>query len=334
MEAQHKSRKLDRSLYEAADKGSKQFIMRAVDEVWYKDLKHPLTFYNKVTAVQLMEHLQQNAGGLHETEAIDIQDAMKAAYAATDGIPDYINRMEALQAQSVTSELPITDQTMQAIANKSLIASGEYPRQVEMWNELDKPDRTWDAWKKTFRKAYLSKGRSDAIKNAEGEPFGGNATQQPSPPSNNNHNQQMTDSLEGALNNLAAAATSDRDTHEALVESIQTLTKSNATLSNTVDKQQKMITSLTIENNALKKQSASQSVNSQFMEMKGTGPKSKWVKGGYCWTHGYGVGPNHNSENCKAPDAGHKKEQPEPKPWAAAMPTKDGMNDGGDSENS
>ena len=30
--------------------------------------------------------------------------------------------------------------------------------------------------------------------------------------------------------------------------------------------------------------------------------------GNYCWTHGYRVGNKHNSETCKNPAPGHKKE--------------------------
>ena len=47
----------DRQLYETANNACHSFIMTVVDETWYKELKDPDTFYTKMTAIKLLEHL-------------------------------------------------------------------------------------------------------------------------------------------------------------------------------------------------------------------------------------------------------------------------------------
>ena len=46
----------------AAEKGAAKFIRTCVDETYYKDLQHATTFYNKVTAEELLSHLRSNCG--------------------------------------------------------------------------------------------------------------------------------------------------------------------------------------------------------------------------------------------------------------------------------
>ena len=53
----HKARRNDRQLYETADNACRSFIMAVVDETWYKELEDPDTFYTKVTALKLLDHL-------------------------------------------------------------------------------------------------------------------------------------------------------------------------------------------------------------------------------------------------------------------------------------
>ena len=53
----HKAKQYDRALYEAANTGCVHFIMSVLDEIWYKELEDSDTFYNNVTALQIIKHL-------------------------------------------------------------------------------------------------------------------------------------------------------------------------------------------------------------------------------------------------------------------------------------
>ena len=56
-EGKHEARRNDRQLYETADNACRSFIMAVVGETWYKELEDPDTFYTKVTALKILDHL-------------------------------------------------------------------------------------------------------------------------------------------------------------------------------------------------------------------------------------------------------------------------------------
>ena len=68
----HKARQNDRQLYKTADTACRSFIMAVVDDTWYKELEDPDTFYTKVTALKLLDHLIEFRAGLHTVDAVDI----------------------------------------------------------------------------------------------------------------------------------------------------------------------------------------------------------------------------------------------------------------------
>ena len=46
--------------------------MAVVDEMWYKEIEDPDTFYTKVTALKLLDHLTEFCKGLNTVDAVDI----------------------------------------------------------------------------------------------------------------------------------------------------------------------------------------------------------------------------------------------------------------------
>ncbi len=63
-EAAHKSRLDDYASYETAERGVAKFLCYVVDEIWYNDLKDDDTFYTKVMAIDIMDLLDANWGGV------------------------------------------------------------------------------------------------------------------------------------------------------------------------------------------------------------------------------------------------------------------------------
>ena len=78
--------------------------MVMVDETWYKELEDPDTFYTTVTALKLLDHLTEICAGLHTVDAVDIPQLMKKIYKYSDGVPQFINAMEAAQCKSKLAE--------------------------------------------------------------------------------------------------------------------------------------------------------------------------------------------------------------------------------------
>ena len=96
----HKAKRNDRALYKMADTSCKNFIMVVVDEMWYKVLEDPDTFYTNVTALKLPDHFTKFCLGLHTFDAVDIPQVMKTLFSDAKGIPQYSNAMEAAQQKS------------------------------------------------------------------------------------------------------------------------------------------------------------------------------------------------------------------------------------------
>ena len=134
--------------------------MTVVDETWYKELEDTDTFYTKVTAIKLLEHLTEFCAGLHTVDAVDIPQLMKKIYKELDGVPQFINAMEAAQRKSKRAKLVINDKYLHAVALKLLLQSGEYETETREWSKLPEADQTWDDWKTMFRAAYVAKRRS------------------------------------------------------------------------------------------------------------------------------------------------------------------------------
>ena len=200
---------------------------------------------------------------------------MKTLFSGAEGIPQFINAMEAAQRKSKRAKLVIHDEYMHAVALKLLLQSGEYETETREWSKLPEDKQTWSEWKTTFWAAYVAKRRVEAAWEGEEKPFGGSALFGAAPEKPNRKlrrqdrnktegtpqlKNQMLDSLEGYLDNIAAAATQTTSNGGPLTE----LAASLATSVDTVARQQQEIKSFSGKNNALKKKGASATSGATF----------------------------------------------------------------------
>ena len=125
-----------------ADNACQNFIMDVVDKTWYKELEYPDTFHTKVTALKLLDHLTEFCSGLHTVDAVDIPQVMKTLFSDAEGIPQFINAMEAAQRKSKRAKLVNNDEYLRAVALKSLLQSGEYKTETWEWSKLPKDEQT------------------------------------------------------------------------------------------------------------------------------------------------------------------------------------------------
>jgi hypothetical protein len=79
-EAMHKARAEDCGLWKAAKDGCKKLIRAAVEEVYINELKDGTTFFHKVNAQDLLEHLEKNSTGLHALDIIALCTNMLLLY--------------------------------------------------------------------------------------------------------------------------------------------------------------------------------------------------------------------------------------------------------------
>ena len=296
MEAAHTLCLQDYASHEAAERGAAKFIHDAVDKLWYKDLKHHRSFYNSVTAKQLIEHLDANCGGLHPVDLINLPTEMMSFYATAEGIPEYINKLEDAQHKLARANLPMQDVRLLAIASTAVLASQHFPRATNEWEAMAPALKTWTTWKTTYRATHIARKRQ-LLAAGSGEPLNrAHAVTLDSFPA------ATYDKLDGYLDNLANAAAHKKLTLAQLVESNAALTANNATLTTS-------LATLTAAYTLLEgtKPAGTQGTNTRTNKRQGKSDgEQKFAPNGYCWTHGYKVGLRHTSALCSNKAAGHK----------------------------
>ena len=154
MEAIHKAVRRDYGLYEAAERGARQFIIDVVEETYIRDLKHNRLFYTQVKPIDFLDHLQATCGGLHAIDLLALQGSMQTAHKECDGIPEYIHTLEDAQAKAARANVPITDTMLMIIANSAMLQTKKYP--VPMTN-----GRTclWSITPGTSERPYIGQQR-------------------------------------------------------------------------------------------------------------------------------------------------------------------------------
>eukprot|EP00804_Cyclotella_cryptica_P028346 CCRYP_013206-RA/>CCRYP_013206-RA protein AED:0.43 eAED:0.43 QI:0/-1/0/1/-1/1/1/0/224 len=139
-EAKHAILVCDFASYEAAKRATAKFIRDAANKIWYRDLCHDRSFYMHVMAKQLLSHLDDNCGGLHPSEFVNLPTNMLGFYATVDGIPEYINMLEVAQRKLAHANLPMSDDQLLAIASTAVLALNHFLRPTDDWEA--KPPRT------------------------------------------------------------------------------------------------------------------------------------------------------------------------------------------------
>ena len=293
-EAQHARLVADYESWDAAERAVSKFIREAIDEVYYRDLRHVRSFYTSVTCLQLMDHLTANCGGLHPSELVNLPTDMMGYYNDADGIPEYINMLEEAQRKLARANLPMSDDQLLAIASTSILASGHFPRPTDEWEALPRANKTWMAWKAHYRAARIARKRQMLAAGKSGTAHAAMAVE----PAEESITPETFARLDGYLDNLAAAATTERTTLTQLIENNATLTASVTSLTASV-------ASLTAAYALL----AAGKTSNPTAATPTTGAartRAKPAVNGYCWTHGFRVKVGHDSATCKHKGEGHK----------------------------
>lgn len=301
MEAKHKDRLRDYASFEAAERAVAKFIRDAVDEIWYKDLKNPTTFYTTVTAMELITHLDDNCGGLHPSELISLPTEMMGYYALAEGIPEYINMLEDAQRKLARAQLPMGDRQLLAIASTAVLAAQHFPRTTDEWEALAPALKTWPTWKVKYRAAHIARKRQ-LLAAGTSEPLG----RAHAVTTDTGLGADTFDKLDGYLDNLANAATHEKSTMASLIEANATLTANNATLTTSFSALSAAYVILAAKAGGDSPTDGNSGTRNNRRRDRGKDKPQNFAADGYCWTHGYKVGIKHSSATCMAKADGHK----------------------------
>jgi hypothetical protein len=157
MEATHATVVSDFETYTAAEKGVSAFIQAIVDDTWIKPLRHPIIFYNNVTACDLFEYLRTNSGGLHNTNLATLPIEMLHYYANEDGIPEFILALKKAREKLARGGVPMSDATLLATAHAQVFTSLHYPEATREWERLPPASQTWESWQTKYREVNVER---------------------------------------------------------------------------------------------------------------------------------------------------------------------------------
>ena len=169
-EAMHKARADDYGIWKAAEDGCKKLIRAAVEEVYINELKDGTTFFHKVNARDLLEHLEKNSTGLHALDIVALRTNMLLLYKNAASMPDFILTMEEAQKKAKRAELPILDIELAMYAATSVLQSGDYKKETDEWEGRHASIKTWTEWKQAYLAAY-ARGVNRQRAGATDEPF-------------------------------------------------------------------------------------------------------------------------------------------------------------------
>jgi hypothetical protein len=231
----HKACSEDYKIWKTAEDGCKKLIRAAVEEMYINKLKDSTTFFHKVFARDLLEHLEKNSTGLHGLDIVALRSNMLLHYKNAANMPDFILAMEEAQKKAKRSELPILDIKLAMYAATSVLQLGNYKKKTNKWEGQNVAMKTWSKWKQAYLAAY-ARGVNCQCAGATDKLFSQAANLVMLPAAHD-----VMDALAGLFDNLALAATTNRTTVQQLKLTNLLLTTLVATLTAANKKLTKMV---------------------------------------------------------------------------------------------
>ena len=119
----------DGGVYATAERKTSLFILWAVDNIWISEFsKGMLTYYSKVFAKMMLDHLQELCLGNHEINILVLTEKMRQMYQVFETTPQYVNLLEKAQKQAEIAEMPIADVTLVMMVTKAMLETERYPK--------------------------------------------------------------------------------------------------------------------------------------------------------------------------------------------------------------
>ena len=283
--------------YNNADKALKQLLLSAVDDMFIKALKHPISGYSNVTTKQLLNHLYDRYGQLTPQDLKDNDDYLHQPYDATSPIENLFEQIETAQDIAMTAGAPYNDIQILNAAYNLAFNTNAFPNTCREWRRLPQVNKTWLNFKTMFTEAH----KDYMMLQSQGNHrfHAANATEV-------DHFQEENVNTAEALANLASATASDRSaianltsTNERLTAHIEKLSKQLATaLQKIASLEDAAKQQICVPANMTGPQSATQ-----------TRPKRQCEQKYYCWSHGFKVRSDgsHTSMTCTRRRPGHQE---------------------------
>ena len=270
--------------YKNLTDAGKKFIQDGIDDMYLKGITDRNVGLAHITIRDILAYLFQNYGNITQYDIEENDKKLKEKWDANTPIEMLFDQIEDAQDFAAAAGQPYSNNQLLTTAYNLVYATGLFFDDCKAWNRLPANQKTMDNFKTTFQQAQRE--LRDQQRTAQQAGFQANGIWcQPT----TNNDQPLQETAE-AVANLATATASD-------CQALQNLTNTVKELSNQIKAKDKQIDELI-----------------KAMTRNSTGSTNKkntrWEKrdcGSYCHTHGYLVGPRHNSETCRQPGPNHNR---------------------------
>jgi hypothetical protein len=262
--------------------------------LFLRAIEHRVTGFANRTTRDMLMHLYTNYGRLTPADIQANDERLKARYDPNQPIESLFTQVEDAMEIADAANAPYSPEQIVNVAYNLVYSTGMFADACRDWRRRTAAEKNWANFKVDFTIAHSEYRDSQATANQAGYHSANAAITD-----NANALEQTAD----ALANLATATASDR-------AAVANLTATNASLTSEL-----ALINATLQT-ALSQIAALQNNN-------GTGRNSNRGNGGrrndrpppeyppndnYCWTHGYKVSANHDSQRCSRPAVGHKRD--------------------------
>jgi hypothetical protein len=248
----------------------KKQVLEAVDPIYLRALRNRHTGYANHTIREILTHLIDAYGLITPIDLKKNNDLLNEPWDPSTPFEHLIDQVEEAVEYADDGNQPFTVEQIINAAYTLVFNTGVFFEECKQWRLLAPALKTWDRFKTHFTEAHQQHRLQQATMQSSGYHKANYMS---------GHNMHYEETA-AALANLATATAADRQAMANLTNTIETLTKQLATSQTEI-------------------QSLKQQLKQQRTRTRETG--------NYCWSHGFVVGPRHNSDTCRMPKDGHQR---------------------------
>lgn len=269
------------------DDALKAQVIDTVEDTYLNEMRNKYTGYLGISTRDLLDHLLDRYGKISAADIENCKKRMNEPLDTTQPIDLYFQKIDNCVQYAADGRVAFTDDQILQTVYHAVSTSGIYNDSCKDWRKKNVADKNWVAFKRFFAAEYHDLKEQQRVNTSQANFHGANAAVD----------------ITSALDNLALAATSDRDSVALLTASIKTLTE---------QLKQALATNATLVSQL---GSGTTTAAPTTSTTPNTGGRRKFDRvaweasldpTGYCWTHGYRVTVGHTSEKCKGKLGGHK----------------------------
>jgi hypothetical protein len=196
------------------DDALKAQIVGAIHYNFITEKSHKYTGFLGVSTRDLLDHLLERYRKITAANIEECKNKMNQPMDSTQSIDTFFRRIDDCVQYAIDRKVAFTNEQILQTAYHAIASSGYYTDATKVWRKKAKDQKTWANFKKCFATKYHDLQEQKRINNTQ----------------TNFHGANSTIDWSSTLNNLALAATTDKDIVAQLTLGNQQLIAANKNL--------------------------------------------------------------------------------------------------------